>query len=262
MAKKNAIVKRTPEMLEAARTRMETIDVEIEKHLELASKGYLCIAPLISEIYDNEYYIALGYKNIDDYAKAEHDMSHGTVVGLRQVFERFGSRISNEDGTTTYMIPEKYTAWGYTKLYNINKAKDDFEKADINPFEVFTPDMTLKEMKAALQLKLGAKAEQQDADAIDTTAKDVESNSNASADNASADNASADNEVTKSRDDAFKAYHAELLRQATELATFLEREPKEVYQVADTIVGYIKTLEKTYAKAHATATVKDNSKKK
>ena len=68
--------------------------------------------------------------------------------------------------------------------------------------------------------------------------------------------------MTKSRDEVFKAYHAELLRQATELATFLEREPKEVYQVADTIVGYIKTLEKTYTKAHATATVKDNSKKK
>lgn len=257
MAKKNAIVKRTPEMLEAARTRMETIDVEIEKHLELASKGYLCIAPLISEIYDNEYYIALGYKNIDDYAKAEHDMSHGTVVGLRQVFERFGSRISNEDGTTTYMIPEKYTAWGYTKLYNINKAKDDFEKADINPFEVFTPDMTLKEMKAALQLKLGAKAEQQDADAIDTTAKDVESNSNATVDTPTAEAVEAEaHEVT------FNDYLDELNAAIERMREYLKNDINEVKTCADTIKGNIKTLEKTYAKAHATATVKDNSKKK
>ena len=253
---KNAIVKKTPEMMAKAVTRMATIDTEIESHLNGINKGYLSIAPLVAEVYDNEYYIALGYRNIDDYAKAEHEMSHGTLVGLRKVYARFGSTKENEDGTKSYTIPEKYTEWGYTKLLLIANDEKSFEDAGIKPFEVFNPTMTIKEMKAELQLKLDEKAKEQDANAIDTKGEIVNN------DNASADNASADNEVTKSRDEVFKAYHAELLRQATELATFLEREPKEVYQVADTIVGYIKTLEKTYTKAHATATVKDNSKKK
>lgn len=258
---KNAIVKKTPEMMSKAVTRMATIDTEIENHLNGINKGYLSIAPLVAEVYDNEYYIALGYRNIDDYAKAEHEMSHGTLVGLRKVFARFGSVKENEDGTKSYIIPEKYTEWGYTKLLLIANDEKNFKDAGIEPFEVFKPSMTIKEMKAELQLKLADKAEKQDADAIDTNGEIV-NNDNATADNATADNASADNEVTKSRDEVFKAYQTELLRQATELAAFLEREPKEVYQVADTIVGYIKTLEKTYNKAHATATVKDNSKKK
>ena len=259
---KNAIVKKTPEMMAKAVTRMATIDTEIESHLNGINKGYLNIAPLVAEVYDNEYYIALGYKNIDDYAKAEHEMSHGTLVGLRKVYARFGSTKENEDGTKSYTIPEKYTDWGYTKLLLIANDEKSFKDAGIEPFEVFKPSMTIKEMKAELQSKLDEKAEKQDAEAIDTKGEIVNNDNGASADNASADNASADNEATKSREDAFKAYHAELLRQATELAAFLEREPKEVYQVADTIVGYIKTLEKTYNKAHATATVKDNSKKK
>ena len=259
---KNAIVKKTPEMMAKAVARMATIDTEIESHLSGINKGYLCIAPLVAEVYDNEYYIALGYKNIDDYAKAEHEMSHGTLVGLRKVFARFGSAKENEDGTKSYTIPEKYTEWGYTKLLLIANDEKSFKNAGIEPFEVFKPTMTIKEMKAELQLKLAEKAEKQDANAIDTDGEIVNNDNNANTNNASADNASADNEVTKSRDEVFKEYHAELLRQATELASFLGNEPKEVYQVADTIVGYIKTLEKTYAKAHATATVKDNSKKK
>ena len=43
---------------------------------------------------------------------------------------------------------------------------------------------------------------------------------------------------------------------------FAKNEPKEVVQVIDTILGYIKTLEQTYSKAHATATVKDTKKNK
>lgn len=266
MAKKNAIVKKTPEMMAKAVTRMATIDTEIENHLSGINKGYLSIAPLVAEVYDNEYYIALGYRNIDDYAKAEHEMSHGTLVGLRKVYARFGSTKENEDGTKTYTIPEKYMGWGYTKLLLIADEEKSFKDAGIEPFEIFNPEMTLKEMKAELKIRLDKKAEDQDANAIDTKGEIVDENNtsadNASADNANADNASADNEVTKSREEAFKAYHAELLRQATELAAFLEREPKEVHQVADTIVGYIKTLEKTYNKVHAAAAIKDNSKKK
>ena len=267
MAKKNEVVKRTPEMLAKAQERMITIDSDIENHLNGINKGYLSIAPLIAEVYDNDYYVVKGYKNIDDYAKAEHEMSHGTVSGLRKVFDRFGSSKENEDGTKTYTIPEKYTAWGYTKLLLIASDEQKFKDAGIEPFEVFTSDMTIKAMKETLALKLEDKAKDQDENAIDTTAKEVDNNTTATseADNASAtaeaDNASA-TATAESREETFKAYHTELLRQATDLAAFLSKEPKEVYQVADTIVGYIKTLEKTYNKAHATATIKDTKKNK
>ena len=256
---KNAIVKKTPEMMAKAVARMATIDTEIESHLSGINKGYLCIAPLVAEVYDNEYYIALGYKNIDDYAKAEHEMSHGTLVGLRKVFARFGSVKENEDGTKSYTIPEKYTEWGYTKLLLIANDEKSFKDAGIEPFEVFKPTMTIKEMKAELQLKLAEKAEKQDANAIDTDGEIV-NNDNASADNASADNASATTGDKRAED--FSGYITKVKEALVELSVFAENEPKEVVQVIETISGYIRTLEKTYAKAHATATVKDNSKKK
>lgn len=268
MAKKNVVVKRTPEMLAKAQERIASIDASIEEHLSVASKGYLAIAPLIAEVYDNDYFVVKGYKNIDQYAEAEHGMSHGTVSGLRKVFARFGSTKENEDGTKSYTIPDKYLEWGYTKLELIASQEKNFKEAGIEPFEVFTSDMTIKTMRETLALKLEDKAKKQDESAIDTDGKEVNSTSdngtvdNGTSDNGTADNGSADNGTAKSRDEAFKEYHAELLRQATELTSFLTIEPKEVYQVADTIVGYIKTLEKCYNKAHATATVKDTKKNK
>ena len=258
---KNAIVKKTPEMMAKAVTRMATIDTEIENHLSGINKGYLSIAPLVAEVYDNEYYIALGYRNIDDYAKAEHEMSHGTLVGLRKVFARFGSTKENEDGTKSYIIPEKYTEWGYTKLLLIANNEKSFKDAGIEPFEVFKPSMTIKEMKAELQLKLAEKAGKQDANAIDTDGEIVNNDNNVSADNASADNASATATAEKCKED-FSGYITKVKEALVELSVFAENEPKEVVQVIETISGYIRTLEKTYAKAHATATVKDNSKKK
>lgn len=259
MAKKNEVVKRTPEMLAKAQERMVAIDASIEENLNVASKGYLAIAPLIAEVYENDYYVVKGYKNIDQYAEAEHGMSHGTVSGLRKVFARFGSSKENEDGTKTYTIPEKYTEWGYTKLDLIASQEKNFKEAGIEPFEVFTPDMTLKAMRETLALKLEKKAKDQDENAVDTTAKDVDNNTPENSENPGQkeDNAIAE-EVKMSREEAFKEYHAELLRQATDLAAFLSKEPKEVYQVAETIVGYIKTLEKCYNKAHTIATPKKN----
>lgn len=259
---KNAIVKKTPEMMAKAVARMATIDTEIETHLSGINKGYLCIAPLVAEVYDNEYYIALGYKNIDDYAKAEHEMSHGTLVGLRKVFARFGSSKENEDGTKSYTIPEKYTEWGYTKLLLIANDEKSFKDAGIEPFEVFKPTMTIKEMKAELQLKLAEKAEKQDANAIDTDGEIVNNDNNASADNASVDSASADNNSVSSSEDGFNHYITVLNDTIENLREYLKNDINEVKTCADTIKGNIKTLEKTYAKAHATATVKDNSKKK
>ena len=162
----------------------------------------------------------------------------------------------NEDGTKSYTIPEKYTDWGYTKLLLITNEEQSFKDAGIEPFEVFKPTMTIKEMKAELQLKLAEKAEKQDADAIDTKGEIV--NDNASADNASADNAPSDN----APDATFEKYLAALNTAIENMQSYLKNDINEVKTCADTIKGSIKTLEKTYAKAHATATVKDNSKKK
>lgn len=256
MAKKNEVVKRTPEMLAKAQERMTAIDASIENHLNGINKGYLSIAPLIAEVYDNDYYVVKGYKNIDDYAKAEHEMSHGTVSGLRKVFDRFGSSKENEDGTKTYTIPEKYTAWGYTKLLLIASDEQKFKDAGLEPFEIFTPDMTIKAMKETLALKLEDKAKKQDENAIDTDGKEVDNSTTAEADSASA------TATAEARKEDFNGYLAKVKQATADLSAFSSNEPKEVVQVIDTILGYIKTLEQTYNKAHATATVKDTKKNK
>lgn len=254
---KNEVVKRTPEMLAKAQERMTAIDASIEDHLSGINKGYLSIAPLIAEVYDNDYYVVKGYKNIDDYAKAEHEMSHGTVSGLRKVFDRFGSSKENEDGTKTYTIPEKYTAWGYTKLLLIASDEQKFKDAGLEPFEVFTPDMTIKAMRETLALKLEDKAKEQDKNAIDTEGKEVDN----SAPTAEADKASA-TATAEARKEDFSGYLAKVKQATADLSAFSSNEPKEVVQVIDTILGYIKTLEVTYNKAHATATAKDTKKNK
>lgn len=259
MAKKNVVVKKTPEMMANAVARMSIIDTEIESHLAGINKGYLSIAPLISEVYDNEYYIALGYRNIDDYAKAEHEMSHGTIVGLRKVYGRFGSTLENEDGTKKYTIPEKYTEWGYTKLLLIANDEQSFKDAGIEPFEVFNPDMTIKEMKAELQLKLAEKADKQDTEAIDTVGE-VVNEDNTTADNTSTDNTSTDNTSVGNTD--FKAYLEALTKAIDDMRDYLKNDINEVKVCADTIKGNIATLEKCYNKAHASAEIKDTKKKK
>ena len=261
MAKRNEVVKRTPEMLAKAQERITAIDASIEEHLNLASKGYLAIAPLIAEVYDNDYFVVKGYKNIDTYAEAEHGMAHGTVSGLRKVFARFGSTKENEDGTKTYTIPDKYMEWGYTKLHLIATDEKKFKDAGLEPFEVFTPDMTLKTMKETLALKLEDKAKEQDANAIDTTAKDVTPD-NGTPDNGAPDNGAPDNSTNEARKEDFNGYLAKVKQATADLSAFASKEPQEVVVVIDTIMGYIKTLEQTYNKAHATATIKDTKKNK
>lgn len=255
---KNEVVKRTPEMLAKAQERMQAIDASIEEHLNLASKGYLAIAPLIAEVYDNDYFVVKGYKNIDQYAEAEHAMSHGTVSGLRKVFARFGSTKENEDGTKSYTIPDKYLEWGYTKLHLIASEEKNFKDAGLEPFEVFTPDMTIKAMKDTLALKLEDKAKKQDETAIDTNATEVDNGATATAE---ADNASA-TATAEARNEDFNTYLAKVKQSVADLSAFSKNEDKEVVQVIDTILGYIKTLEKTYNKVHATAVVKDTKKNK
>lgn len=136
----------------------------VKEGLALVNKGYLAIAPDVTKLYDCKGYKALGYKNFDEMCALEFGMSHGTTVGIRKVFAKFGS-VSKEN---KYIIPDKYAEYGYTKLLLMTDKK--FEDAGINPIETFTPEMTISEMKDALKAKLEDKAEKQDNSAIESTA--------------------------------------------------------------------------------------------
>ena len=96
-----------------------------------------------------------------------------------------------------YTIPGKYLDYGYTKLLQIAQRKKDFKDANINPFDIFTPDMTLKEMSAKLNEVLGIKAKEQEEKAIDTTAEDASAEAT-SAEATSAEATSAEAEDTPS----------------------------------------------------------------
>ena len=141
----------------------------VKDGMKLVSQGYLAITPDVAKLYDHKGFKALGYKNFDDMCTMEFGMSHGTTVGIRKVFDRFGS-ISKEN---KYSIPEKYLEYGYTKLLLFTDKK--FKEAGIDPIEEFTPDMTMAQMKDALKLRLEEKAEKQDKEAIDTTATEEKS---------------------------------------------------------------------------------------
>lgn len=151
----------------------EDLRDSIKKGLALVSKGYLAITPDVAKLYDCKGYKALGYKNFDEMCTLEFGMSHGTTVGIRKVFERFGT-VSKEN---KYSIPDKYTEYGYTKLLLFTDKK--FAETGIDPIAEFTPDMTIAEMKDALKLKLEDKADKQDKTAIDTTAEEVAENTTA-----------------------------------------------------------------------------------
>ena len=151
----------------------EDLRDSIKKGLALVNKGYLAITPDVAKLYDCKGFKALGYKNFDEMCALEFGMSHGTTVGIRKVFERFGT-VSKEN---KYTIPDKYTEYGYTKLLLFTDKK--FAETGIDPIAEFTPDMTIAEMKDALKLKLEDKADKQDKTAIDTTAEEVAENTTA-----------------------------------------------------------------------------------
>jgi hypothetical protein len=130
----------------------------------------LAITPDVAKLYDCKGFKALGYKNFDEMCAMEFGMSHGTTVGIRKVFDRFGT-VSKEN---KYSIPEKYLEYGYTKLLLFTDKK--FETAGIDPIEVFNANMTMAEMKSVLSEALEAKADKQDKEAIDTEAKEVAEN--------------------------------------------------------------------------------------
>lgn len=145
----------------------------VKEGLALVSKGYLAITPDVAKLYDCKGYKALGYKNFDELCAIEFGMSHGTTVGIRKVFDKFGTKTQDNK----YMIPEKYMEFGYTKLLLMTDKK--FTEAGINPLEMFTPDMTIADMRNALTEKLSAKADKQDNEAIDVTPSE-EASENAS----------------------------------------------------------------------------------
>ena len=151
----------------------EDLRDSIKKGLALVNKGYLAITPDVAKLYDCKGFKALGYKNFDEMCALEFGMSHGTTVGIRKEFERFGT-VSKEN---KYTIPDKYTEYGYTKLLLFTDKK--FAETGIDPIAEFTPDMTIAEMKEALKLKLEDKADKQDKTAIDTTAEEVAENTTA-----------------------------------------------------------------------------------
>lgn len=150
----------------------------VKEGMRLVSQGYLAITPDVAKLYDCKGYKALGYKNFDEMCAMEFGMSHGTTVGIRKVFDRFGT-VSKEN---KYSIPDKYLEFGYTKLLLFTDKK--FETAGIDPIEVFNPNMTMAEMKSVLSEALEAKADKQDKEAIDTEATEVENVSRETSDNA------------------------------------------------------------------------------
>ncbi len=159
---KNALTTKTNEI--SLKGAQELVS-EVTSGLELVQKGYLSITPQLAKLYDCKGFKALGYKNFDEMCTMLWGMSHGTTVGIRKVFSMVGTVSANNE----YKIPEKYLEYGYTKLLKIAENKVDFEKANIKPFEVFTPDMTIKEMIDTLKTALEDKAKDQDDNAIDTT---------------------------------------------------------------------------------------------
>lgn len=143
----------------------EELRDSINLGLKALTKGYIAIMPQFNKLYDTKGFRALGYKNIDDCAKFEFGMSHGMVVGLRKVWDLIGTVTVNNE----YIIPDKYSEWGYTQLLCIATNKAQFEEANIKPFEVFTPDMTVRAMAATLKSTLADKTSEQDNNAIDVT---------------------------------------------------------------------------------------------
>ena len=249
------IIAWTPETKALATERVNEITSIVNKELKTIDKGYITIAPLINEVYTKELFILAGYSNMDKYCKAEFNMSHGTQCGLRKVYNRYLDEKTGDIG-------EKYKEYGYTKLLTIMDSEKDFESAGINPFEEFTPDMTLREMKETLSLKLEEKKKSDD-NAIDTTATEVDKKKeNSAPKNSENPGQKEDSAILEAREVTFDDILKILKEDIDHMRDYLKNDINEVKTCADTIKGQIATLEKTYNKAHAIAAVKDTKKNK
>lgn len=214
----------------------QTLVNSIRDGLALVSKGYLMIAPDVAKLYDCKGYKALGYKNFDELCTLEFGMSHGTTVGIRKVFERFGT-VSKDN---VYSIPDKYLEYGYTKLLLMTDKK--FEEVGINPTETFTPEMTINDMKDALKAKLEDKAEKQEANAIDTTATEA---TEATEEKSIIDNSEA-TEATEEKLVTATDIIDDMLGEAKALRTLLEEKKIKPEKLAllDAIEANLKDLKK------------------
>ena len=168
----------TKKSFELSATVANELVTSVKDGLALVSKGYLTITPHVAKLYDGKAFKALGYKNFDEMCAMEFGMSHGTTVGIRKVFDKFGSK---NEKTGSYSIPKKYLEYGYTKLLLFTDKK--WADANIDPIESFTPDMTISEMRDELNAVLADKAKTQDENAIDTTASEVENVSRETSEN-------------------------------------------------------------------------------
>lgn len=205
----------------------------IRDGLKVINKGYLAIAPDVVKLYDGEAYKALGYKNFDELCRMEFEMAHGTTVGIRKVFAKFGSKNTK---TGAYSIPEKYLEWGYTKLLLFCDKR--FDEVGINPIEEFNPSMTIGQMRATLDNLLADKAKTQDENAIDTTATEVENVSRETSD----ENTSDENATTEERTD--KDLLNDIMSIAKELKERMNYIGGEKSCLLDEIIATAKELKK------------------
>lgn len=214
-------------------TGAQTLVNSVKEGLKLVSQGYLAITPDVAKLYNCKGFKALGYKNFDEMCAMEFGMSHGTTVGIRKVFDRFGT-ISKDNN---YSIPDKYLEYGYTKLLLFTDKK--FENAGINPIETFTPDMTMAEMKSVLYDALEAKAEKQDTEAIDTTASEVENVSRETS-----DGSTSDGEVESGKEPTDKDLLNDIMSIAKELKERMNYIGGEKSCLLDAIIADAKELKK------------------
>ncbi len=236
-------------MANAIATKDNTMSLEgasvlvnsVKEGLKLVSQGYLAITPDVAKLYDCKGFKALGYKNFDELCAIEFGMSHGTTVGIRKVFGKFGS-VTKEN---KYLIPDKYLEYGYTKLLFMTDAK--FDKAGINPLEIFTPDMTIAQMRDTLANALEDKTEKEEAEAIDTTATEV-------AEEATEDVSSSELEAETSSVDVFDLPYLDRSSYALEIVKTLKEEAEkfgmkpEKSATYDAIIANLKETDKEFKK--------------
>ena len=216
----------------------------IREGLRTINKGYLAIAPDVQKLYDTKAFDVLGYKNFDDMCTDLFEMSHGTTVGIRKVFARFGSK--SKDGK--YIIPEKYLEWGYTKLLLFASDDKKFKEANIDPLTTFNQSMTIGEMKNVLATALADKAKEQDNNAIETTAIETTAEET-TAEETSDDKTIADVATLADWATNPKAYCEQIINDITALKGLIENDIKpEKMALLDGALAYMKDIKKLLKK--------------
>lgn len=225
----------------------QALVTEIQQGMALISDGYMAILPQVAKLDNCKGYKALGYDKMDDCALNEFGMSHGTVCGIRKVFKLYG----NVSAKNEYSIPNKYKEYGYTKLLFFASDINNFETAGIDPFEVFTPSMTIKEMKSTLALALADKASEQDKNAIDVT-EDSNNDNTTTSDNAT----TSDNTTTSDETEITPLEERlDLLEEISKCTKMLhdlcdDTIKAERLALLDAIIANVKDFEKEVKKAY------------